>query len=156
MRKFGFVAAAVALGVVQVVNPALAASSSHQLGVAATVQGSCRFNSGGPTALSFGAIDPSATTNATASATVLYRCTNGTSASISKAGANDAGGNHRLANGSDFIIYTATLSGDAQTGTGYGAGQDKTLDVSGVITPADFQNAPAGNYTDTLTLTISP
>lgn len=156
MEVKSFALGAAALGMLGLSGLAAAASTTHQLNVSATVQGSCRFNSSGPTALSFGGIDPASTANAVANANVLFRCTSGTTSSVTKAGVNDSAGTHRVTDGSNFIPYTATLAGDVQVGTGYGAGQDKTLTVTGTITPTDFQNAPAGTYTDTLTLTIAP
>lgn len=137
---------------------AMAASQTHDMAVSATVNGTCKFNSNGPTALSFGTIDQTSTSAATATANVLFRCTTGTTSSIASAvGVNDSGANHRVkANTSDYMVYTASYSGDAQVGSGHGAGQDKTLVVNGSITAAEFQNAAAGAYTDTLTLTIAP
>jgi spore coat protein U-like protein len=54
------------------------------------------------------------------------------------------------------MVYSLTLSGDTQTGTGFGAAQDKTLNISGTILVADLQNATAGTYDDQVTLTITP
>jgi len=134
----------------------MAASTTHTLDVSASVNGVCRFDGPGPTALAFGAIDPTSTSAVTATADVNFKCTSGTTSSISKAGANDSGG-HRLKDaGTNYIPYTATMTGDAQAGTGFAAGQEKMVTIDGSIAPADFQNAVAGPYTDTLTLTITP
>lgn len=136
---------------------AFAASSTNILTVNATVNGTCKFQS--PTStLAFGPIDPSGLSAATASTTTAYRCTTGTTASVSKDdGLNAFGvGLPRLKVGSQFMPYTLTLTGGAQPGTGHGAGQDKTLTVGGSIAATDFQNAPAGDYVDTVTLTITP
>lgn len=142
------------------VPPAVtAASTTHQLNVSATVVGNCRFNDVGPTALAFGSIDPTSTTDATATANVSFRCTSGTTSSIaSVVGANDVGGVHYVSDGANSMAYTVGFGGtDAQVGSGHGAGGDKTLAVTGTIAVADFQNAPASTgYVDTLTLTISP
>ena len=52
------------------------ASSTHTLSIGATVlsKNICRFNTPGPTALDFGAIDPSSVVNKTATATTIFRC----------------------------------------------------------------------------------
>lgn len=137
---------------------AFAASSTNTLTVNATVNGTCKFVSTTST-LAFGAIDPSGTSAATASTTTAYRCTTGTTASVSKDdGLNPSGvGVPRLSDGSShFMPYALTLTGGTQVGTGHGAGQDKTLTVGGSIAVTDFQNAPAGAYVDTVTLTITP
>lgn len=136
---------------------AMAASSTNTLTVNATVNGTCKFQSTTST-LAFGAIDPSATSAVTASTTTAYRCTTGTTASVSKDnGQNPSAGVPRLSDGSShFMPYTLTLTGGTQVGTGHGAGQDKTLTIDGSIAATDFQNAPAGAYTDTVTLTITP
>lgn len=136
-----------------------AASTTHNLNVSATVVGNCRFIDAGPTALAFGSIDPSSATNATATATVNFRCTTGTTSSIaSVVGANDLGGVHRMNSGTDFMPYTVGFGGtDVQPGSGHGAAGNKALVVTGTVAVADFQNAPASTgYVDTLVLTISP
>lgn len=137
---------------------AIAASTSHNLSVSATVQGHCRFDDVGPTALGFGSIDPTSTTNKTATATVSFRCTRGTMSSISGVvGANDASGVHYVSDGTNDMAYTVSFGGsDVQPGTGYGSGNEKTLTVTGTIAVTDFQNAPAGTYSDTLQLTFAP
>lgn len=135
----------------------MAASTTHTLDVSATVQGNCRFNDAGPTALAFGSIDPTDTTDATATASLAFRCTSGTTSSLAVAGANDAGGVHYVSDGTDSMAYSVDFAGsDAQVGSGHGAAGDKTLAVTGTIAVADFQNAPASTYSDVLTLTISP
>lgn len=142
--------------------PALAASTTHTLSVSATVTGNCRFNTAGPTALTIatgaGVIDPSAAGPATGSVGIAFRCTTGTSSAITaNDGLNSTGpGARRVSSGAGFMPYTLTLSNAVQVGTGHGAGQDKTVTVDASITAANYQNAAAGAYTDTVTLTITP
>jgi len=141
---------------------ALAGSTTHTLSVSATVTGNCKFNSAGPTTLTIatgaGVIDPSAAGPATGSVGVAFRCTTGTTSSISADdGLNSTGpGARRVANGGNFMPYSLTLTNAAQVGSGFGAGQDKTLTVDASITAANYQNAAAGAYADTVTLTITP
>ena len=142
--------------------PALAASTTHTLTVSAQVQGTCKFNTAGPTTLTVatgaGVIDPSAAGPATGAANVTFRCTTGTTSAITgDNGLSFSGGSRRVKNGvANFMNYTLGLTGAAQVGTGHGAGQDKTVVVNASIIAADYQNATAGAYTDTVTLTITP
>ena len=137
----------------------LAAADTQDLTVSATISATCKFSSSAQT-LSFGTVDPSGTSAISASgAAVKYKCTNGTSA----AGVTHDGGSHnsggpRMANAGsgEFIPYTLTISNGTQTGTGFGAGQDKNLTVDGSISASNFQNVSAGAYSDTVVLTISP
>lgn len=140
-------------------SAAMAASTTHTLAVSASVTGNCKFNSAGPTALAFGAIDPSSTTDATATATVTFRCTTGTTSSMtSDDGLYESGvGAPRMKDaGTNYLPYSLSLVGAAQVGSGHGAAGDKTLTVNGTVLVADFQNATAGAYSDTVTLTIAP
>ena len=142
--------------------PAYAAQTTHTLTVSATVTGNCSFNSGGPTALTIatgaGLIDPSVAGPATGTANVTFRCTTGTTSAITgDNGLNFSGGSRRVKNGvANFMPYSLTLTNAAQVGTGHGAGQDKTVQVDASIVAANYQNAAAGAYTDTVTLTITP
>jgi spore coat protein U-like protein len=139
-----------------------AASETHTLNVSANVTGNCRFNDAGPTSLVIGnaggAIDPSDTADATGSAAVLYRCTTGTSSTITVGdGQNFSGGARRVADGAgNFMSYALAVSGDQQAGIGHGAGQDLTVSFDATIVAADFQNVPAGSYSDSVVLTITP
>ena len=156
------IAAALATSGAFLAAPAFAASTTHTLAVSATVSGVCKFNTAGPTALTIatgaGVIDPSAAGPATGTANVTFRCTTGTtSAMTDDNGLNFAAGSRRVKNGvANFMNYGFTLTNAAQLGTGHGAGQDKTVVVNASIIAADYQNATAGAYTDTVTLTITP
>lgn len=130
------------------------AAGSTTLAVTATVLGTCKF-SALSTPLAFGTIDPSSTVNATAAASVLYKCTKGTTS----AGVTfTTGGTARTMTGPGAVTmgYSVTLTGGTQTGTGFGTGQDLTLAVAGTITPAQFQNATVGAYLENVLLDITP
>ena len=139
-----------------------AASTTHTLDVSATVAGVCKFNAAGPTALTIatgaGVIDPSAVGPATGTANVTFRCTTGTTSAITgDNGLNFLGASRRVRNGAaNYMSYAFSLTNAAQVGTGHGAGQDKTVAVNASIVAADYQNATAGAYTDTVVLTITP
>ncbi|NMM08989.1 MAG: hypothetical protein HHJ16_01770 [Polaromonas sp.] len=130
------------------------ASDSQTLATSATMSGICKFSTSS-TPLAFGTIDPSLLTDKVATANVLYKCTKGTAS----AGVTVAGGNTRLMTVSTTALamaYTLGLSGDTQTGKGFGTGQDLTLVVTGTITAAQYQNVTAGAYAETVTLNITP
>jgi len=137
-----------------------AASTTHTISVSATIVGNCRFNTAGPTTLTLAnsgaVIDQSLGTDATGSASVTYRCTTGTVASTTADNGLNFSGSRRVFDGTNYMPYALGLAGGAGTGTGHGAGQDLTLTVSGTITAANHQNAPAGAYADTVVLTITP
>ncbi len=142
---------------------ALAASTRHTLTVSATVHGNCKFNLPGPTTLqianSGAVIDPSIATNATGTANIPFRCTKGTSSSIADDGGqhNSGGLRHVALPGIDTMPYGLSYAGtDVQTGSGMGSGHDLTLAVTATILVADFENASAGAYSDSVVLTISP
>jgi spore coat protein U-like protein len=142
--------------------PAFAASTTHTLSVSATVTGNCRFNTAGPTTLTIatggGVIDPSAAGPATGSVGVTFRCTTGTTSTITADdGLSSTGpGARRVKQGTSYMPYSLTLTNAAQMGTGHGAGQDKTVTVDASIVAANYQNALAGAYSDTVVLTIAP
>jgi spore coat protein U-like protein len=62
-------------------------------------------------------------------------------------------GSRRMKNGSAFIPYSLTLpaSGTGPTGNGYVA-----FTLTGTVLGADYKDAPAGTYTDSVQLTVSP
>jgi spore coat protein U-like protein len=134
---------------------AVAAPGNHTLTVSASVVGVCQFSSSAST-LGFGNLDPSSTSDATATGSVGYWCTKGTIASTtSDNGLNpDGSNNRRLSNGSEYIPYNLTLSGGTGTGTGK-TGSSLSISLSGAIVNSNFINATAGAYTDTVVLTIS-
>ena len=153
----------VALALATVVAaPVFAASTTHTIAVSATVSGNCKFNTAGPTALTIatgaGVIDPSAAGPASGSVGVAFRCTSGTTSAIAADdGLNASGpGARQVKFGANVMPYALTLTNAAQVGSGFGAGQDKTVTVGASIVATDYQNAPAGAYTDTVTLTITP
>jgi spore coat protein U-like protein len=124
--------------------------------VSATVVGTCQFNSSGSVSFT---LDPSSAADATGtvSAQPRFWCTNGTSYTISDDfGVNEAtpgSAPRRMTDGTNFIPYSFTYTA---SGTGAGKNSPITMDISATVLNADFVNAVAGTYTDTVTLTITP
>ena len=56
--------------------------------------------------------------------------------------------------GSTYMKYSAALA--ATTGSGAGKTSPATVNINGTVANADYVDLPAGAYTDTLTVTISP
>ena len=136
-------------------------ADTYSLAVSATVLGRCKFTQAAGQTLTItntvGGIDPSLAGPATGNATITYKCTaNQAPAFTTDTGTHVSAGNMRVADGAgNFMIYTLGLAGGGN-GSGFGAGQDKTLTVSGTITSANYVAAPAGTYTDTVVVSVNP
>lgn len=138
------------------------AAGAHVLSVSATVlsKNTCRFQTTGPTALPFGTINPGGTSAVTVNLTLQYRC-NGSEAVASWSvtsddGLNETGaGQPRMRHGTvptAFLPYTLTfpVAGTVPRNT------VTNMSISATIAPADYANARAGAYADTVVLTIQP
>ena len=150
----------VAMTIIAMAGVAMAASQTNTLTVNATVSGSCKFNSNTST-LAFGVIDPTSASDAIVSIPITYRCTNGTAGTGIDIGNGQYGGTNGVPNymsdGTNSLKYTLAITGDTATGTGFGAGQDKTATVTGTVAVTDFQNAVASSgYADSVILAINP
>ena len=136
------------------------AANSIAMSVSATVlsKSNCKFPNGA-ISLAFGVIDPSGSSSAIASTSTTFSC-GGSAATATflitqDGGLNNASGNrlqHTTVPGA-FLPYSLNLS--PSTGT-VPKSVTQTLTITGTIAPADYQQAIAGNYADTVTLTISP
>lgn len=156
--------AALALGTALAATAGLdaAASPTHAVAVGAVVitKNKCQFTNGGPTALSFGTIDPSSTANATATATIGFRCSGSSAIAIYNVTSDD--GQHETGAGAprmrhatntgEFLKYAINVpqSGSVPRNT------NQVLTVTGTVLAADFQNALAGAYADSVVLSIAP
>lgn len=131
------------------------AGDTQTVAVSATVVGNCKFNSGGSVSFT---LDPASTSNATGTVTQpTFFCTKGATYSIADdVGLNESGTIFRMTNGAavaEFIPYSFTYTA---TGTGTGKNAPITLNIASTVNNADFVDASAGSYTDTVTLTINP
>jgi spore coat protein U-like protein len=155
MKKL--VGLAMVLGLVLLSGVAFAAGT-NTVTVTANVVGTCRFNSATST-LAFGALDPGAGGDVNASTSTTFWCTNGTSYSITdNDGLYDTGPNaNRMQHATtltQFIPYT--FSYNPTSGGGSGIGIPITLNISGTVTFASYQNADPGDYADTVVISIAP
>jgi len=133
------------------------AAGSGTLSASATVIGTCKITSV-PT-MAFGSIDPSSTSNATATSTVLYKCTKNTaptSVTVGASGSPYAGTLASTATPADTMSFSVTWTNPTAAGNGFGAA-DQSFDLTGTITVANFQNAPAHtDYAASATVSINP
>jgi spore coat protein U-like protein len=140
-----------------VILPAGSPQAAQPIGVGAAAVGNCKFHTASA-ALDFGSLDPIAARDANAVAALTFKCTRGAVWTVS-----DDGGLHDVPAGSPRMRHTALaaylpyrLAYTNAIGTSRGANVTETLTVDGLIRGGDFAAAPAGNYADTVTLSISP
>lgn len=139
-----------------VCNTALAADTAT-VAVSANVTGTCKFNSGGSVSFT---LDPSSSSDATGTVTQpAFWCTKGASYTIT----DDKGINEAVAGTAPRRMKHATLTeyipyAFSYTASGSGTGKTSpiSLDISASVANADFVNASAGSYADTVTLSITP
>lgn len=138
------------------------AADTYSLAIGATVlsKSNCKFTSAAGSTLAFGNIDPSGAVNATASVTLTMSCA-GSAATAAWSLTSDDGlystgpAQPRLRHTvttTAFMAYTLNtpLSGTTPKNTA------TPVTINGTITPANYQNALAGSYADTVVLTLSP
>ena len=143
-----------AVGLVMVLGGVAMAADSNTLTVSANVVGTCKFSSATST-LAFGALDPSVGTDVTKTPQIQFWCTKGITETVSAGnGLNFASGKRQMIGpNSDVIPYTLSL---ATAGTSGGPGSPKTLTITGGVLGTDYTSKSAGDYADTVALTITP
>jgi len=148
---------AMVLGLVLLAGVAFAADT-HTVTVTANVVGTCRFNSATST-LAFGSLDPGVGGDVNASTSTTFWCTKNASYSITdNDGLYDTGPNaNRMRHATTLTEYIPyTFSYNPATGTGNGRTSPITLNINGTVTFVNYQNAEAGDYADTVVLSITP
>jgi hypothetical protein len=156
-RWMRLAAAAAGLASIAIPLPVRAADSIN-VPVSATVLGVCKFSTGQSPSVDIvntaGGIDPSVAGNATGSANVLYRCTNGTVPAFALTG----GATLTLtcaACGPATMAATMTLTPPGSP-NGQGFATDLTLVLTGTISSAIYSTAVPGTYSATQQITINP
>lgn len=156
--KFGKLLAAGALCATgMLVTTTAFAADTASVNVSANVVGTCKFNSGG--SVSF-ALDPTSAADAPGTVTQpQFWCTKGASYSIT----DNMGANEAVAGTAPRRMVHATLTeyipySFAYTASGTGTGKTSpiNLDIASTVVNADFVNASAGSYSDTVILSITP
>jgi hypothetical protein len=146
------VASAVAAGSAQ-------ATDSVSVTVNATIVGVCKFFTSSPVINinntgSGSNIDPSLAGPASGNVDITYRCSNGTSPSFTIPASATVNCTTGACSGSNMSATTSSTNTGA--GTGLGSGKDQTLNVVAQITQANYQNAPVGAYTGSMTVSVNP
>lgn len=149
------------LGLVAAIPSALA-GGTHTLAVSATIlsKNNCQFTNAGPTALGFGTIDPSSTSPVTATASMTFRCTGSNLIATYFVTSDDGlyatgAGAPRMRHGTvltQYLPYTLDLPQTANVPRNVVT----TLTITGTVAVADFANAMAGAYADTVVMTMTP
>ena len=140
-----------------------AGSASATMAVSATVlsTSNCRFSAPATATLAFGTIDPSGVANVTATASVVLRC-GGSAANATFAITDDSGlyetgpGAYRMQHAVTTTAYLGYSVGYSPQTATIPKNTNQTIAITGTITAAQYGNAIAGNFADTVTLTVSP
>lgn len=134
------------------------AADTNTLTVRASVAGTCKFTAPKTSTLDFGPLDPSVGTDVSGSTTTTFWCTKGvtTDAVSAGAGLHLTGGKNAMQDpvSLDLIPYSLTLTKDALPNAGPAA--PRTLTLAGNIIGTDYTGKSAGNYADTVTISINP
>jgi len=142
--------------------PSANAAGTNTLTVAATIisKNVCKFKSGAAT-LNFGALDPGGTTDVSTSTTMQFVCNGSSSVAAFVFTSNDGlyetgPGANRMINttvSTEYLPYTLALS--PQSGT-VPKGVTTTLTITGTVTSPNYRSAYAGNYSDTVVISLNP
>ena len=138
------------------------AAGTTSVPVSATVlsKNNCKFQGSKSVALAFGNIDPSSAAAATASAGLVIRCA-GSAALATYALTVDDGlhgtgpGARRMKHATLNVFLPYSVSLTPASGT-VAKNIDVAIAVNGTVTAANFQDANAGAYGDTLVITLTP
>jgi len=156
-RPIGFPAIAfMILAIAAMAGRAMAAGTAG-VGVSATVlAGSCRFSRGGTVAFT---LDPSTGGNVAGTVTQpRFRCSRNAYYAISDDnGLYESGTTHRMKHATlnEYIPYSFTYT-TSGAGSGWGWLATITMDIASTVLEANYIDASAGSYSDTVTLTIVP
>lgn len=133
------------------------ATGNNMVTVKAKVPGNCVFTTATST-MDFGSLDVTSGANATTTSTVNIKCTKKANFSIvGDNGLNYDGSSKRMKSATDpleFIKYSLGIS--PASGTGSGMGTAIPITLTGTIVYADYQNAIADDFQDTVVVTVTP
>lgn len=131
------------------------AAGTNTMTVSANVVGTCQFSSAVST-LAFGALDPALATDASGSVNISFWCTKGATYTVTDDGGLHNVGTPRMQHATILTEYIPYSISYVNTGAGLGKTTAATLAISGTVVNADYVDAAAGNYSDTVTVTITP
>ncbi len=139
-----------------------AGAAEQSLGVTARVTATCSFTEASAYLL-FPEIDPSGSDTYVTTTTVRVQCTRGTRLSLRVGGATQPPILRQMAS-LGFISHTPVelpyrldwSTGPETTGGFSASAQDYVVTVTGTLTPAHYQDAADGHFTDRVTLELTP
>lgn len=148
MTKHRAIFKAIPVAILLSISSLASAADTQNLVVTATVQAICKFTS--VPALNFN-IDPSAAGSQSGTVAVLYKCTKDQAPTIGASGGLTGRTLTRALGGT--MTYDLSV-GALAASTGFSAAN--SVDITATVLQAQYQNAVAGAYTETVSLTISP
>ena len=145
--------------------PAEATTTSANLGVGATISSNCTLSTN---AVDFGTVNAINGSSVDAAGGITVTCTNGTSWTATADAGSGSGATfatRKMAAGSNLLNYTlytdsnrTSVWGDGSSGnstlSGTGSGTAQNVSVYGRIA-AGQTSAPAGSYSDTVSVTVT-
>ena len=153
MKKILIVAAAIMM--VSALGGIALAGGTTTVNVSANIVGTCQFSTT-PT-LAFGPLDQTSSSDATATGTLSFWCTNGAPYILSDSanpGVGDGSYSGTISNGTDNITYS--IGYDSYNGNGDGKSFPISSTLNATIPKVNFANVTAGAYTGTVQFTIAP
>lgn len=136
-----------------------AGSATLQVSAAVLSKSQCKFAAGAAPVAAFGTINQASSTNLTAAASLVLSCNGSATTAVYAVsagnGANFSGGSRQMkeAASSNFLPYTLTLT---PTSGSVNKGATTTVSITATMVPSSFSNAPAGAYSDAVSITLSP
>ncbi|MDA8156759.1 MAG: spore coat protein U domain-containing protein [Actinomycetota bacterium] len=136
---------------------ALAGTKTSSVAVSASVpSGLCQFITT-TAALNFGNLNPANPVNVNATASLTFLCFGRpvSYAVTHDGGLHNSGGQNRMINADlvHYLPYSVSLNPTTGTANFF---TFQTVTVTGTVAGLDYQNAQSGNYSDTLTVTVTP
>jgi spore coat protein U-like protein len=143
-----------AFAVVAMAGSAFAATQTTTVAVSANITGACVVTSAG--SIAYGALDPLAGGVVTPTVTQpVVHCTNGLAVAVTDdLGLHEVGAQAKMSNGATGLINYSFGHAAAPTGAGSTTPLAIAL-TAGNLATVDYATAPAGSYSDTITLTLT-
>lgn len=163
-RRFSVITCAMFFGALWATQPASAQTATTTFPVTATVLTSCSVTAN---PLAFGSYNPTAATPLDATTTLSVLCTVGTSFTVGlNAGTAPAATvtTRQMSNGTNRLNYALYQEAGRTTNWGNTPGTNTPAPTTAPIAASSLtvygrvpagQNVPAGNYTDTITVTVN-
>ena len=134
-----------------VATPAHSANNGNGAG------NSCSFDAGGTTGLAFGNLDPSIAAPVTVTAAVsVGDCASGQTMALSIDQGQHGSRSMLRAGGTELISYSVSTPTFSSSNRGPGIGIFTVATFTGTVQPSAYQDAVAGDYSDQLTVTVTP